>query len=300
MKRKSDLPVYLAMQAAGLALRALPRPWSLGAAGVLGRGVRVLGLRRLVTDENLAVAFPELSAEQRAGLADRVYAHFARMAADSLRLSSLGPSAVEALVHSPDRAGAVRRALEGGRGVIVLTGHIGNWELAGSYLAAIGVPLSAVVKPPSNPYLAAQAEATRKRLGIEAIPMPEARSGVLHALRANRAVALVADQGALRSRVWSPFFGRPTKTPEGPGLFAVRTGAPVVFGGMLARPDGGYALEVETMIDRVTGDAATAIQLVADRFRAELERLVRRVPEQYLWTHRLWKQAPAAVQPGAR
>src|SRR5204862_3135123 len=110
-------------------------------------------------------------------------------------------------------------------------------------------------------------DAVRRTLGIETIPMPEARSGVLQALRNNRAVALVADQGALRSRTWAPFFGRPTRTPEGPGLFALRSGAPVFFGSNVARPDGGYRLEMELLFDTVTGDAAEAIQQVANRLQ---------------------------------
>jgi KDO2-lipid IV(A) lauroyltransferase len=152
-----------------------------------------------------------------------------------------------------------------------------------------------VVKPPANPWVARYAEGSRRRLGIETIPMAEARSGVAAALRGGKAVALVADQGAMRGSTWAPFFGRPTKTPEGPGLFAARSGAPVLFGALVALDGGGYRAVLDVLEETAAGDARQVIQRVADRFRARLEEEVRRYPEQYLWTHRLWKRVlPAA------
>jgi KDO2-lipid IV(A) lauroyltransferase len=297
MKRRSDYAAYLAMRAAGAAIMALPRPLARGAGAMLGRTARALGMRRTIADANLAIAFPEKPAEERDAIARGVFAHFGRMAIDSLRLSAGGPSAVVPLVSGGECVELVRERLPRGKGVIILTGHVGNWELAGAYIAASGIRLAAVVKPPANPHIAAHAEAVRRRLGIETIPMPEARSGVLEALRQGKAVALVADQGALRSSTWTPFFGRPTKTPSGPDVFAARSGAPVLFGALIAQPDGRYHLDGEVLVeDASTGDPAA--ETVARLYRAALERLVRQVPAQYLWTHRLWKQQPPAAPGG--
>jgi KDO2-lipid IV(A) lauroyltransferase len=292
VKRASDLPVFLAMRAALAAVRVLPRPLALRAGAAAGALAHAAGMRRTVTEDNLAVAFPELSAAERAALARRVYAHFGRMAVDSLRLSASGPSALVPHVHGGEIVRLVGEALAKGRGAIILTGHLGNWELAGAYLAATGFPLAAVVKAPSNPYVARQTERVRQRLGIESVDMPEAKTVIPGVLRANRAVALVADQGALRSNIWAPFFGRPTKTPAGPGLFHVRTGAPVLFGALVAAPGDRYELMGEVLVEDARGEADEVAQLIAERFRARLEALVRRFPEQYLWTHRLWKQQP--------
>jgi KDO2-lipid IV(A) lauroyltransferase len=221
-----------------------------------------------------------------------VYGHFGRMAVDSLRLSASGPPALVPHVSGGEVVRIVGEALARGRGAIILTGHLGNWELAGAYLAATGFPLTAVVKAPSNPFIARQTERVRQRLGIESVDMPDAKDVIPQVLRGNRAVALVADQGALRSNIWSPFFGRPTKTPAGPGLFHVRTGAPVLFGALVAAPGDRYELMGEVLVEEARGEVEDVAQLIADRFRARLEALVRRFPEQYLWTHRLWKQQP--------
>jgi len=295
MNRSSDYPAYLAMRAALAVVRVMPRAAALGVGGLLGQAARAAGLRRRVTDENLAKAFPGLSDAGRGDLARGVFRHFGRMAVDSLRLSAVGPQAVAPLVTGGECVQLLRERLPRGKGVIILTGHVGNWELAGAYLAAVGFPLAAVVKPPSNRHIAAHTERTRRQLGIETIPLPEARTGVMAALRQGRAVALVADQGALRSSTWAPFFGLPTRTPAGPGLFALRSGAPVLFGALVAQPDGGYHLDGEVIEEEVTGDASDATERIARKYREALETLVRRVPEQYLWTHRLWKwKAPPA------
>ncbi len=300
MKRGSDLPAYVAMRAALAGAAVLPRSLALACGAALGSAARGFGLRRTVTDANLAVAFPELAAAARETLARAVYAHFGRMAVDSLRLSARGPSAIVPHVEGGDSLRLLEALLRRRKGVIVLTGHVGNWELAGAYVAAAGHPLAAVVKPPSNPYVARHAEAVRRRLGIATIPMPEARSGVAAALAENRVVALVADQGAIRSTTWVPFFGRPTRTPSGPGLFAARTGAPVVFGALVSLPGGRYRVEAEVLAEEVTDEPADAVRRVAELFRARLEATVRRYPDQYLWTHRLWKERPPAPAPAAR
>ena len=292
MRRASDLPLYLAMRAALGVVRRLPRPAALSSGAALGRMARMIGLRRNVTDQNLATAYPELAPAERERIARGMYAHFGRMAVDSLRLSASGPQAIVPHVAGRETMDLIRACMARGRGCLVLTGHVGNWELAGAYVASQGVSLAAVVKPPSNPYVARQAEAVRVRLGIETVPLPEARLVVPRLLRAGRAVALVADQGAMRSNIWSPFFGQPTQTPIGPGLFAAETRASIIFGGLVAEGAGTYRLVAEELeVDRA-GELEGVIQRVADAYRGRLEALVRRMPEQYLWSHRLWKRRP--------
>jgi KDO2-lipid IV(A) lauroyltransferase len=287
------------MRAALAGVAVMPRPLALAAGGALGRAARAAGMRRGVTDANLAAAFPELGPAARDDLARRVYRHFGRMTVDSLRLSARGAAAIAPWVTGGDCVRLIEERLPRGRGVIVVTGHIGNWELAGAYVASRGFDLAAVVKPPSNPYVARHADAVRRRLGIETIAMHGARPAIAAALAANRVVALVADQGAVRSTVRAPFFGRPTKTAVGPGVYAARTGAPVLFGAMVAQPDGSYLLEGEVLAEEVEMDPGAAAPWVAERFRERLEVMVRRFPEQYLWTHRLWKDASPPLPPAA-
>jgi len=298
MRRRSDYPVYLAMRAALGIVRPLPRSFALSVGAALGRGARGLGLRREVADRNLAVAFPALSAAERVDLARRMYAHFGRVATDSLRLTAGGPRAVLPFVRSFEGEDLLRSLAADGRGAIVLTGHLGNWELAAAWAAAIGLKVAGVVKPPSNPWVANLVDRSRRTMGVEPIPLPEARAAVPVALAAGKLVGLVADQGAMRSHTWVPFFGRPTQTAEGPGLFAARTGAPVVFGAFLAEPDGRYRGYAELLDPAPQGEAPDLILRLSTLFRARLEAAVRLAPEQYLWTHRLWDRSPPPAPDG--
>ncbi len=301
VRRRSDYPAYLALRVLLALALVLPRRAARGLGALLGRLARALGMRRRVTDDNLAIAFPELSPAARAELGRAVYAHFGRMTVDSMRLSAKGPAALVPLVRESGGIRLFEELLKRGKGAIVLTGHIGNWELAGSYLAARGLEVAAVVKPPSNPYVATQADEVRHRLGLQTIAMPLARSGVIAALAQNKVVALVADQGALRSATWAPFFGRLTRMPSGPGLFAALSGAPVVFGAFIALEDGGYEMTVELLEEGAVGDLRETSRRLAAAYLARLEAAVRRAPEQYLWTHRLWRgEPPAEVAASAR
>jgi KDO2-lipid IV(A) lauroyltransferase len=301
MRRRSDYPAYLALRLLLAIALVLPRSAARGLGAMLGGLARALGMRRRVTEDNLAIAFPQLAPNERAKLAREVYAHFGRMTVDSMRLSAEGPDALVPLVRESGGIALFEALLKRGKGALVLTGHIGNWELAGSYLAARGLEVAAVVKPPSNPYVARQAEKARHRLGMQTIALPEARSGVAAALAQNKVVALVADQGALRSATWAPFFGKLTRMPSGPGLFAALSGAPVVFGAFIALPDGGYELFVELLEEGAVGDLRETSQRIAAAYLTRLEAAVRRAPEQYLWTHRLWRgEPPAEVAASAR
>jgi KDO2-lipid IV(A) lauroyltransferase len=292
VRRRSDFPAYLALRALVGVVSALPRRASLGAGAALGRAARdVFGLRRQVADENIAVAFPQLSGNERASLARRMYAHFGRVAADSLRLTGGGTPQLRTVEGEE----LLRSLAAEQRGVIVLAGHHGNWELAAAWAAASGFSVAAVVKPPSNPWVADYLERSRRLLGIESIPMPEARARVPGALAEGKLVGLVADQGAMRSNTWVPFFGRPTQTPEGPGFFAARTGAPVIFAGVVAEAAGRYRGFVELLDASPKGKPRDLVLRMATLFRQRLEAAVRLAPEQYLWSHRLWGRQPPAA-----
>jgi KDO2-lipid IV(A) lauroyltransferase len=264
----------------------------MGAA--LGRMARSpLGLRRTVADANLAGAFPEWSAAERDAVCRRMYAHWGRMAVESLRTAATKGMEVFPLIRGGDEVvGTMLDLQRRGRGVLVLSGHIGNWEGGAAYIASRGIRVTSVWKPQSNPWIAGYLDRLRVNLGIDAIPMPDARQGVVAALRAGKIVGLVADQAPVRSGSWVPFFGRPTKTFNGPGYMAAQTGAPVLFGGMLDDGEGGYR-----MLDEAPrGDSEEQVVRMATLYRARLEALVREAPEQYLWTHRLWREpAPAGA-----
>jgi KDO2-lipid IV(A) lauroyltransferase len=163
--------------------------------------------------------------------------------------------------------------------VVFVTGHLGNWELAGAYVAARGVPLDVVARQQENPLFDRFLTRTRERLGMRVVWDGDAVRRAPRALREGRGVAFLVDQGAAGlASTWAPFFGRPAKTPRGPAVFALRLGAPVVFGAAVRRPDGRFALGFERVPVAPAGDRERDVDAIVVAYTATLERWVRRLP----------------------
>lgn len=165
MRRRTDLVAYLALRAAIGAMRPLPRGLALRLGTAAGRFTRSpLGLRRAVAEGNLARAFPDLPQAARDTICRGVFEHFGRMTVESLRVAATGGREVLPLVRAGDVPALVRDLLGRGRGLLVLTGHIGNWEVAAAFMAALGLPVTAVWKPQANPCVAGYLDGLGRRL----------------------------------------------------------------------------------------------------------------------------------------
>lgn len=259
-----------------------------GAAGWLAGSV--LRVRRDDVDRHLALAFPDREPAWRRGVAAESYRHLGREGVAMLRMAELDREAVRRRTRMEGMDG-IRRAVESGRGAVVVTGHLGNWEIGGAALAARGVPLAAVALRQGNPLFDRDLVRTRERLGLRVVYKKDAPTQVLAALRAGGAVALVGDQNPIRGGVPVDFFGRPANTARGPAVFALRSGAPVFAGAALRRPGRGPRYDVwieEVSVERTGDPGADALRLV-QAYTDWLEEMVRRAPEQYFWQHRRWK-----------
>ena len=253
----------------------------------------VLRLRRRDVDQHIALAFPDRPRGWRDRVARASYAHLGREAVMFLRI---GGWTKERVVERVTFRGLepLRRAAETGEGAVLLTGHLGNWEVAGAAIAASGIALDVVGKGMANRRFEADIFEIRKQLGMRVIAMSDAPKGVLRALGKGRVVAILGDQNAHMSGVFVPFFGRQAATSRGPALFAIRSGAPVFVGIALRDPGWTqrYTVAIRRLPFRPTGDVdADTRSLLAEYTRA-LEEAVRQAPEQYLWQHRRWKTRP--------
>ena len=192
----------------------------------------------------------------------------------------------------------LERALAGGRGAILLSGHVGNIELYGAFLAQ-RAPVDFVVRALSNPRVEALLSRQRTAAGVGQISAAIGTRRVYRALRENRCVAMLADQDARRHGVFMPFLGTPASTALGPARIALATRAPIVTGFGFRRPDGRHELEVQPPLgdDPDAGDprAPGAAERLTALHVARLERWVRARPESWFWLHRRWKTAPPAA-----
>ncbi|HWK88753.1 MAG TPA: lysophospholipid acyltransferase family protein [Longimicrobium sp.] len=279
------------------AVSALPERTADAFGRRLGRMVHRMGIRRGVVEANVRLAFPDADDAWVARTVRGAYEHLGAEAAMMLRLAKLDPRAVvERTV--PKGWDELQEALALGRGVILVTGHYGNWEIAAATVASRGVPISAIVRRQGNRLVDARLDATRRSLGVETISQREAPGRVPRVLRRNGVVGIVGDQDARSAGVFVPFFGRPASTHRGPALFALRFGAPVFA--CVARRLPGPGVRYEVSGTRVpvpdTGDLEADVRTLTAELARRLENEIRVAPEQYFWFHRRWKsKAPAEL-----
>lgn len=257
----------------------------------------LLPVRRGVIDDNLRHAYPELGPAERDRLRRRMWSHLFLFVAEVAHLPRK--------VHETNWRDHVRlvdqdlivRALLSDRPVMLISGHFGNFELAGYVLGLLGFPTFSVARDLDNPYLHEFVNDFRGRTGQYIIPKKGGYEQILAALAARGAMAFLADQYAGAKGCWVTFFGRPASTHKAIALLALEHQARVFVGS--ARRAGAplqYVLEIGAEADTRSGrPEVSGVRELTGWYTGELERLIRRAPEQYWWLHRRWKDSrPAA------
>lgn len=185
--------------------------------------------------------------------------------------------------------------------VLVLTAHLGNWELLAIAHRLTGFPLAVVVRPLDARALNALAERLRRKAGVELLTKRGALRAVLSALHRARMVGVLLDQNASRREgVFVPFFGRPASTSKSLALLATRTRTPVLPIFTCREADGGHRVTIHPPLEAPeTPDAERAIIELTMRCNEAIEAAVRRTPEQWLWIHRRWRTRPGAERGAA-
>jgi KDO2-lipid IV(A) lauroyltransferase len=250
-------------------------------------------------EENLALALPHLSPGEREALVRSSYRHLGREAVATLRTAWESAEDVRRRTEVHGLEG-VERALAEGRGAIIVTGHLGNWEVGGASVAARGLPVDAVAFRQRNRLFDQELVRSRRRLGMEVVRVGHAPREVIRSLRAGRVPALVADQNVRRGGVFVDFFGLPASTARGPAVFSLRTGAPIFVGVALREGDGAparYQVHLEEVDIEPSGDLDDDVLRLTAAHTAILERWVRHAPEQYFWVHKRWKTRPEDEAP---
>lgn len=266
-------------------------------APALGRWVyRLLPVRRRVVLANLRLVFGRtLTEAEIVTLAQAHYAHLARSLMELLRFPFLSEAQRAALARV-ENVEACLRAHAMGKGVLILTGHLGNFELA--TVAAIRQftqyrgQFHVLRRPVSPRWLERLLTRRFRQAGLEVLPKKGALDRLLDRLAAGDAVAFLMDQHAGgRDGVRVDFFGHPAGTFRSLAIIALATGAPVVPMATWREPDGRHVLRFEEALVTVRcADANEAIRANTRAYNATLEQLVMRHPEQWFWVHRRWKE----------
>jgi KDO2-lipid IV(A) lauroyltransferase len=271
-------------------VRALPdaagRRWCRQLAGV---GLRTRARERRRARRNLAWVYPERPDAWAEAFLGRTAAAMGETLHATLVVDCLAARGFPGLVEAPGPDGrgllaVLRAALAGGRGALVITAHLGCWELLGAWLAANLDRAAVVTGTVRNPAVDRLLQERRRHLGLEVLRREAGASPVLRALDRGTAVGVLIDQNTGAASAPVPFLGRMAPTPLGPARLARRRGTPLVVAA-LVRDGRHWVAHHDGLVD--PADAADEVALTA-RLNEALGRLVERNPEQWVWFHDRW------------
>jgi len=296
MKKVMDFVLYCMALPLVYILSVLPSRWAAWGGRLVGRIAFFIDRRhRLITLRNLEIAFPETSLAWRTTLARQCFENFGKTIFE-----------LPALLHMPEdrilqmvKFEGVEHYLEARaqkKGVLLLTAHIGNWELMALAHGLQGYKLNFVARPLDNPYMNRWITRFRMRSGNHIIPKKGGFRGVYAALKRGESVGLLMDQAVTGSDgVFVDFFGQKAGTSRAMAILACRFNSPVLPTYIYREPDDmSHRVVVGPPVPlTITSNKNQDIIENTQRFQHALEGIIRRHPEQWFWMHRRWKRSPS-------
>jgi KDO2-lipid IV(A) lauroyltransferase len=280
-------------------LRLLPRGLARAIGAVIGAiAYRVLGRLRRVGLRNLKIAFPEMTAKEREAILRSEYRNLGLLMAEFCQMQDYTSASASRFIRYEGLENYLQ-ARERGKGVLVLTGHLGAWELSSFYHSLMGMPMGMVIRRLDNPLVDEFVNRIRCLRGNRVIHKDDFARGLIASMRAGETVGILMDTNMTPPQgVFVPFFGVQACTASGMARIAAKTGAAVVPGFLLwEESERRYVLHFGEELEVVhTGDAEQDALVNTATFTAAIEGYVRRYPEQWLWLHRRWKTRPAGEE----
>ncbi|MBC7287577.1 MAG: lysophospholipid acyltransferase family protein [Armatimonadetes bacterium] len=311
--RSAHKPVSLSKRIGRFALRCatwfvariialMPLPIAQRVGGILGY-LPVLFMRRRcrAAERNIARTLGSLGsvADCRRTLI-RSCQNIAKSMAELFKLARMRPDQIAAIteIHGDKH---LEQAANTGRGVIVVTGHFGNWELLGAVVALLGYRVSVVARDASDPATAGLVNAARRAIGMDVLGRDDTRE-MLRRLQRGEVLGILCDQHQARGGEILTFLDLPAATALGPALLALRTGAAIVPAFAIRLPDGRFRVEFLPALDIPSAPRAEAAKTIMQRINDILSDQIRKWPDQWLWLHRRWRPEilRATVEAGSK
>lgn len=280
-------------------LGALPRSGALFVCRVISRvAYHLLGSLRRTGMRSLEIAFPDKSFQERTEILKGTFESLGRVMAETSHFSKMSPADVEKIFELDlnKEARDLYHKNKEGRGVLIVTGHLGNWELLVFGFAAIHEPISYLARALDNPLIEEMTLRIRTRFGNRPINKTNSAMLAVKILREGGILGALSDVNAHpKEGVFVPFFGVEACTISGPALMAMRANAAIFPAFCIWDKDKKkYRFICGNVIEPAnTGDRKADIVTTTAAYTKEIERLIRLYPDQWLWIHKRWKTRPA-------
>jgi KDO2-lipid IV(A) lauroyltransferase len=288
--------VWLLLKGLGFLPRSLARGLAAKVAGIL---YALSPKLRKTAVTNLRIAFPEWTGVQREAVIRNMVRNLGWMAAEFARIPKYSKENIEQIVVLEGNDNFLESRKQG-KGVLILTGHIGAWELSSFAHALYGYPLHFMARPLDNPRIDALVNSYRCASGNRAIFKNESARVMLKILKDSGTIGILADQNTMPDEaVFVDFFGKPASTTTGIARVALHTDAAVVPGyAVWDQSTGKYRLRFEPAVELIrTGDAERDIRENTQRFAKVIEDIIRKYPDQWVWVHGRWSIRPKGEPP---
>lgn len=243
--------------------------------------------------QNLKVIFPDKSDKEIWDIRRRMFRNFAKYLVDFFRFAKIDNEYIQKNIKI-ENVHYFDETLKKGKGAVVLTAHLGNWELGGVVIALCGYPFWVVALSHKNKKVNDFFISQRQSKGIQVIPLGNAGRQCFNLLKKNKLVALVGDRDFTEKGVKVDFFGKKTFLPLGPAFLSMKTQAPIITGFMLRNPDDTFTLTINKPIEidikepAVKPDKEENLLRIIDTYKVVLEDYIRKYPDQWYMFRRFW------------
>ena len=256
---------------------------------------RVFAYRKHVVTENLEKSFPGKPAEEIDRIRREYYRYFCDLSLETLKTLTISSSATDKYFECGDMSEFERFHKEN-RSVIVVMGHLGNWELAGAYFSQLPYhQLYVIYHPLANKYFDRLFYRMRSRHGTRLYAMKETFRGMVRNRKDLTATAFIADQTpAPGNAYWMTFLNQETAVFKGTGTIARKLDYPIIYISVIREKRGLYKIQSELLVEH-PGELSE--NELTEMHTKRLERDIINHPETWLWSHRRWKHKRPTEQP---
>ena len=250
----------------------------------------ILPIRKEVVFDNLQHAFPDLSPEEIKTIAFGSYKSFAITLVEILYLPWTTEEQLTKVVNFQN-LDLIEKKEKEQNGVILLSGHFGNWEysaITGGVM--LNKKFSVVVKPQRNPYVNDWLNRVRTKWTNEVVLLGLSIRNIYSVLLNKGIIAMVADQRGPKESIKLEFFGRKTSVYTGPAVLSLKMNTPIIYGLTIRQPDFTYFANIEEISrENLPEGYDDKIKVLSERMLKYLENAIRKNPEQWFWMHKRWK-----------